>query len=218
MSRRDTIIIAVLINAGLLMILFATAMPSKDEELPSEAKAVAVAEPQEVKLAEKESISITPRDEVDKVLSEWNIKPTVSGEKDEFSYIANTPAVEEDEAEETKADLVQESTKESSKYTVVKGDSLDKIAKKQGTTVEELMTLNGLTKKSVLKIGQVLTVPGKAKKEKEKESKYYIVKSGDNPAKIASKNNVKVSELLKWNNLDDDKARKLKPGDKLKIK
>ncbi len=44
-------------------------------------------------------------------------------------------------------------------YTVVSGDTLWGISEKMGVPVEELMSVNGLTWSSYLKIGQVLKVP-----------------------------------------------------------
>ena len=52
----------------------------------------------------------------------------------------------------------------------------------------------------------------------KKEPQYYIVKEGDNPWKIAKKFNIKFEELLERNNLDEEKARNLKVGQKLRIK
>lgn len=46
-----------------------------------------------------------------------------------------------------------------STYKVVKGDSLSKVASRFSTTVAELKRLNGL-KKTTIRIGQVLNVPG----------------------------------------------------------
>jgi len=46
-----------------------------------------------------------------------------------------------------------------STYKVVKGDNLAKVAKRFGTTSAELKRLNGL-KKSTIRVGQILTVPG----------------------------------------------------------
>lgn len=54
-------------------------------------------------------------------------------------------------------------------------------------------------------------------KKKESSFKYYTVKNGDNPWTIAVKNHMKVDELLKLNHLDADKAKRLKPGDQLRI-
>src|ERR1039457_4717640 len=50
-------------------------------------------------------------------------------------------------------------------YVVKKGDSLWKIAKAESVTVGELSRANNMTKTSVLKVGQKLTVPA-AKAEK----------------------------------------------------
>lgn len=41
-------------------------------------------------------------------------------------------------------------------YTVVKGDTLSKIAKKYGTTVDTLVKLNGIKNKNLINIGQVI--------------------------------------------------------------
>ena len=108
---------------------------------------------------------------------------------------------------------------------VKQGDSLDKIAKNHHTTVSAIMKLNRLID-SRLHIGQILYVPkteevfSEAKpvaQSNKSEGKYYVVKHGDNPWTIAIKNGIKVEELLKLNNLDESKAKKLKPGDKLRI-
>ncbi|MCX7846758.1 MAG: LysM peptidoglycan-binding domain-containing protein [bacterium] len=45
------------------------------------------------------------------------------------------------------------------RHTVVRGDSLWSISRKYGCTVSELAAANGLTRSSVLQIGQVLIVP-----------------------------------------------------------
>jgi LysM repeat protein len=47
---------------------------------------------------------------------------------------------------------------------------------------------------------------------------YYTVKVGDNPWTIAMKHHMKVEELLRINSLNEEKARKLKPGDRLRIR
>lgn len=47
---------------------------------------------------------------------------------------------------------------------------------------------------------------------------FYVIKSGDNPWKIARKFNLKYEELLSLNNLDEEKARNLKIGQKIRIR
>jgi len=93
------------------------------------------------------------------------------------------------------------------------GDTLDKIARSYGLSVEEIMRVNHLID-SRLQIGQVLKLTKAGKRGQEK---YYTVKNGDNPWTIAMKNQMKVDELLRLNNLDEDKAKRLKPGDQLRI-
>lgn len=46
-------------------------------------------------------------------------------------------------------------------YTVKKGDTLSKIAKVHGTTYKELAKLNGIPAPYIIRVGQVLTIPGK---------------------------------------------------------
>ena len=101
-------------------------------------------------------------------------------------------------------------------WVVKQGDSLEKMAKSTKTTVHELMRTNRLTD-SKLQIGQVIYVPKGEEMMPQLPVKYYVVKHGDNPWTIAIKNGLKVEELLKLNHLDESKAKKLKPGDKLRI-
>jgi LysM repeat protein len=113
---------------------------------------------------------------------------------------------------------------------VKKGDVLEKIARSHHTSVQEIMKANRLSSTS-LKIGQVLKVPGKTaivkasqpkaqvqQASNDSSFKYYTVKSGDNPWTIAVKNHIKVEDLLRLNNMDEAKARKLKPGDQIRIR
>ena len=44
-------------------------------------------------------------------------------------------------------------------YTVVKGDTLTKIAKKYSTTVDTLVALNGIKNKNLITVGQVIKLP-----------------------------------------------------------
>lgn len=45
-------------------------------------------------------------------------------------------------------------------YTVKQGDTLSKIAREFGTTVEALASTNGIRDKNLIKAGQVLDIPG----------------------------------------------------------
>jgi len=52
------------------------------------------------------------------------------------------------------------STSGASNYTVVSGDTLGKIASSFGTSVSSLVSLNGLQNKDMIRVGQILKVPG----------------------------------------------------------
>ena len=79
-----------------------------------------------------------------------------------------------------------------------------------------------------LRIGQVLKIPNKSIRKADVSTissaksdaapSYYVVKKGDNPWTIAMKNHVKVEDLLKLNNMSEDQARLLRPGDKIRIR
>lgn len=90
-------------------------------------------------------------------------------------------------------------------YVVVKGDTLDKIAKSFGTTRQVLLALNPAVKNpNRIKIGQVLKVPapyaetrlGKA----EATSKTLVAENADLQQKLAAKD--KTLEALNLENMD----------------
>ncbi|WGD78702.1 peptidoglycan endopeptidase LytE [Bacillus subtilis] len=98
----------------------------------------------------------------------------------------------------------------SSTYKVKSGDSLWKISKKYGMTINELKKLNGL-KSDLLRVGQVLKLKGSTSSSSSSSSKVsssststYKVKSGDSLSKIASKYGTTVSKLKSLNGLKSD--------------
>ncbi|MES2345921.1 MAG: LysM peptidoglycan-binding domain-containing protein [Chlamydiota bacterium] len=227
MSRRDTIIIAALLNAGLLVVLFTTALKT-DTHPPAVAAAEGLLDSKKViEIQTRKEPLIKPQgDEVDQVLRDYgNTQSLTPSSATALSFVDEINAITQPALETSKAKAMT-----SIEVVVAKGDVLEKIAKTHHTTVEEIMKQNNLTN-SNLRIGQVLKITPKsgfssviAKAEtsqasgSESTGKYYTVKSGDNPWTIAVKNHMKVDELLKLNNLDAEKARRLKPGDQLRIK
>ena len=95
-------------------------------------------------------------------------------------------------------------------YTVVKGDSLYKIAQKFNVTVQDLINLNNL-KSTALSVGQVLKVKGTVP---SKEETTYTVVKGDSLYAIANKYKVSVQDIIDANNL---KSTALSVGQKLII-
>jgi LysM repeat protein len=110
-------------------------------------------------------------------------------------------------------------------YTVVKGDSLAKIAKKVGVTLKALQDANKTVQPTKLKIGQKLVIPAGGKTTAdattpgaapvvEPAGETYTVKSGDTLTKIAKANGVKVKALQTLNGLT---TTQIKVGQKLKL-
>ncbi len=97
-----------------------------------------------------------------------------------------------------------------STYTVVSGDTLGKIAARTGTTVAELLRLNGLTNPDVIAVGQKLKVPagsgspasvGTPKPATGGQGKTYVVQKGDTLLSIARRYGLTVKQLLDANNI-----------------
>lgn len=109
------------------------------------------------------------------------------------------------------------------KYRVRKGDSLSEIAEKFGVSVSDLKKWNRLTSNSIA-AGRVLnihsndnptsTAYGDNSNNKNANLTFYKVRKGDTIAEIARKFKVKVSDIVAWNNI---KNNKILVGSRLKI-
>ncbi len=111
------------------------------------------------------------------------------------------------------------------KYTVQKGDNLFKIAKAKNVAFGELLSANGFSKDTQLKVGQEIVIPSvtlgtPAVAEKKAETaavsaptnvgvemETYVVQKGDSLSKIASKNSTTVAQIKAANNLTSDNIR-----------
>ena len=106
----------------------------------------------------------------------------------------------------------------SNRHIVRRGETLWSIARTHGTTIDRLSSLNGISRDSTLSIGQVLSIPGKARLASAdagsvSQSITYVVRSGDTLSRIASQYSVRLRDLLSWNDLT---ARSIiRPGQRL---
>jgi membrane-bound lytic murein transglycosylase D len=103
-------------------------------------------------------------------------------------------------------------------HVVRQGDSLYNLAKRYGTTTEEIQRRNKLSGTG-LSVGQVLKIlpaPLPAKTEPPKPSQnVYAVRTGDTAYSIAKKHNMTVQRLLALNRLNS--KSKLQPGQKIVV-
>ena len=209
MTRRDTIIIAVLINTGLLIALFFSAdrntqtmatMAKSASLPPSTPQVVTPPSFNKVKSSAKKTTKMVPKKKPALVKkSAVAVKPP----KDKVETLIKKTAA-----------ATTKKKPDPNLVTVQRGDTLEKIARKKKVTISSLMQENDLID-SRLSIGQVLKVPAQTA---ENQAEYYVVRGGDNPWTIAQKNHIRVSDLLRMNNMDEAKAKRLRPGDKLRIK
>ncbi len=106
-------------------------------------------------------------------------------------------------------------------YVVVKGDTLGKIARKNGVTLKALEAANPGVVPTKLKVGQKISIPAASSAASVSTSsdmntgeEIYSVKSGDTLTKIAKAHGVTVKALESENNLS---TTKIKVGQKLNI-
>ena len=93
--------------------------------------------------------------------------------------------------------------------TVEKGDSLSKIAKRYGTTVDALVRINGLCDANQIFVGQVVVLEDpEAGADADAagdrvETAIVTVLPGDSLSKIAKRHDTTVEELMALNDIDD---------------
>ncbi len=134
--------------------------------------------------------------------------------------------------EGTKEELAVAPRMENVEYIVKKGDNLGNIAKKFGSTVDDIKQWNNLHENTIAQGITLIVAKSEVvtenntvattfnKKESlasnSKSKNYdYLVKKGDSLYSISKKYpGVSVSDIEKWNNI---KGKELKPGMKLKI-
>lgn len=203
MSRRDTILMAVLVNAALLAILFMTAVSPDGETVSFKQDDAPYASMESISIPHEEVVMVPalPKDEIDHLLAEGQALPQ-------------------------EAESGSEPLKRFSDYievTVKRGDVLERIARANKTSVASLKKINNL-KSERIDVGQVLKVPvaasqavAKAPPVIEGDREFYVVQEGDNPWKIAKQFHVGFEELLDLNHLDEVKARNLKVGDQIRV-
>lgn len=112
-------------------------------------------------------------------------------------------------------------------HVVANGDNLWDIARQYHVSAEALAKANGLTARTVLKLGQKLRLPGAASGRGEmpgvslasadnNDEMRYQVQEGDSLWTISRRFNVSVDALKKWNRLPTSSTA-LQPGQRLVI-
>ncbi|WP_421734061.1 LysM peptidoglycan-binding domain-containing protein [Cellulomonas sp.] len=101
----------------------------------------------------------------------------------------------------------------SGSYTVASGDTVSHIAAKLGTSVQAIVSANGLDARAFIRVGQTLTVPGStaaaaaaapapAAVAQATGSVSHTVRSGETVTAIAAKHGATVAAVIAANGLD----------------
>lgn len=116
-------------------------------------------------------------------------------------------------------------------YRVRQGDTLEKIARRNGTTVKRICQLNGISQNKVLHPGDRLKVSGSVSNgssknnnsstsqstaDSQSDAATYTVRSGDTLYSIAKRHGTTVKHLCQLNGISE--KSKLRVGQKLKVK
>ncbi|GAA0369085.1 hypothetical protein GCM10008932_20930 [Alkalibacterium iburiense] len=97
-------------------------------------------------------------------------------------------------------------------YTVRSGDTLYSIALRHGTTVQRLASANGIINPNLIRVGQVLIIPGTSSSPAPSPSpspsptpsaQTYVVRAGDTLYSIARRYNTTVQRLVSLNSLSN---------------
>jgi membrane-bound lytic murein transglycosylase D len=107
-------------------------------------------------------------------------------------------------------------------HRVRSGETLSGIAARHGTTPSRLASLNGLSKRNLIRTGQVLKLPGGSavassdpQPARQSGSKTYVVRRGDNLAIISKRTGVPQRRLMAINSIDN--PNRIYPGQRLRL-
>ncbi|MEZ5566722.1 MAG: LysM peptidoglycan-binding domain-containing protein [Gammaproteobacteria bacterium] len=104
-------------------------------------------------------------------------------------------------------------------HRVRRGDTVSGIAARYGTSSATVARLNGLSRKNLIRVGQVLKLPGSAAPSagpaNSSSRSTYVVRRGDSLSVIAKRTGVPQRQLMALNDLDN--ANRLYPGQRLRL-
>lgn len=92
------------------------------------------------------------------------------------------------------------------KYVVARGDTACEIAKAFSVRCKDLIQLNGLGRRALIRVGQKLDIPGQPKPTASQrvasaEDGHYVVRKGDTACEIAGSFHVDCGKLIRVNGL-----------------
>lgn len=224
--KKSVAITAVLaLHIGVISMLLVQAGCSSEPEAPAAKAKTATEEVTTIAPAEQKEADASVRDaelppEGSPALRVAPTRPAWNMEKADGAGETLVPETPEEPAKIAQAPAKPAAETENI-YVVRRGDNLSSIAQKHRVTLSELMAVNGLSRSSVIQIGQEIKIPASgevsalpepkpaehANAQVSSETETYIVKSGDSLSRIAKKYSTTVRQLMAVNNLKNHNIR-----------
>ena len=129
-----------------------------------------VVEPEETEPEPVESVTVTAGDSLSEIAK---ANGTTAEKLARINGICNVNSIYVGQVillNDPEQEVETETTEESLRTVIVEtGDSLSKIAKREGVTVDEIMSMNNISDPNLLFVGQKLTISGQASPEPQEE-------------------------------------------------
>jgi len=107
-------------------------------------------------------------------------------------------------------------------HKVRRGETVSGIAARYGTSVSRIASLNNLSKRNMIRVGQVLKLPGGAgaaaagSAPRQRSGEHtYVVRRGDSLALIAKRTGVPQRQLMAFNSIAN--PHRIYPGQRLRL-
>jgi len=129
-----------------------------------------VVEPEETEPEPVESVTVTAGDSLSEIAK---ANGTTAEKLARINGICNVNSIYVGQVillNDPEQEVETDTTEESLRTVIVEtGDSLSKIAKREGVTVDEVMSMNNISDPNLLFVGQKLTISGQASPEPQEE-------------------------------------------------
>ena len=224
--KKSVAITAVLaLHIGVISMLLVQAGCSSEPEAPAAKAKTATEEVTTIAPAEQKEADASVRDaelppEGSPALRVAPTRPAWNMEKADGAGETLVPETPEEPAKVAQAPAKPAAETENI-YVVRRGDNLSSIAQKHRVTLSELMAVNGLSRSSVIQIGQEIKIPASGEvssmpeqkpaehenAQVSSEAETYVVKSGDSLSRIAKRHSTTVRQLMSINNLKNHNIR-----------
>ncbi|MFL3012894.1 MAG: LysM peptidoglycan-binding domain-containing protein [Acidimicrobiales bacterium] len=130
-----------------------------------------VVEPEETEPEPVESVTVTAGDSLSEIAK---ANGTTAEKLARINGICNVNSIYVGQVillNDPEQEVETDTTEESLRTVIVEtGDSLSKIAKREGVTVDEVMSMNNISDPNLLFVGQKLTISGQASPEPQEEN------------------------------------------------